>query len=344
MQKKIYHFSSKKVANYFNGDISGLDEIVDRKRAVIITDENVFNKQKKKFLGWSTIVIKPGEKFKTQATVNEVVERLIHLQADRKTFLVGVGGGVVTDITGYVGSIYMRGIPFGFVPSSLLAMVDAAIGGKNGVDVGPYKNLLGIIRQPEFLLYDVSLLSSLPETEWINGFAEIIKHAAIRDAAMFRELEKNKLSTYRRNKTALNDLIARNANIKSSIVKKDEWEHGDRRLLNFGHTLGHAIENIYGLPHGHAISIGMVAACHLSESMVGFGETERVAALLKKYGLPTELSIDANKVFKLLKLDKKRANQAIHYILVKKLGNAVVESIPIDELEKKLQSVLKEVN
>src|SRR5690606_852417 len=141
-----------------------------------------------------------GEQFKVQQTVNEVIEQLIHFGADRQTWLVGVGGGVVTDITGYVAATYMRGIRFGFVPTSILAMVDASIGGKNGIDVGVYKNIVGTIRQPSFLLYDYQFLKTLPETEWINGFAEIIKHACIKDVRMFNELAGRSITYFQKNK------------------------------------------------------------------------------------------------------------------------------------------------
>ena len=174
--------------------------------------------------------------------------------------LVGIGGGVITDLTGYVAAIYMRGLSFGFVPTSILAMVDAAIGGKNGIDVGVYKNIIGTIRQPQFLLYDYSLLKSLPQSEWVNGFAEIVKHACIKDARLFNTLRQNSIRSYQRNSKELGALIKKNVHIKASVVQADEFEKGERRLLNFGHTLGHAIENIYKMPHGHAISIGMVAA------------------------------------------------------------------------------------
>ena len=152
MKKLQYKFSGKTTSYYFDADFSTLQKLVDPKETVLITDENIFRSHQKKFGGWNTIVINAGEAYKVQATVDSVIEQLIGMGADRKTFLVGVGGGVVTDITGYVAAIYMRGISFGFVPSSILAMVDASIGGKNGIDIGVYKNLLGTIRQPEFLL------------------------------------------------------------------------------------------------------------------------------------------------------------------------------------------------
>src|SRR6187402_1613529 len=177
MKKAIYKFSNSSVDYYLAYGISHLKEIVDKDNTIIITDENVYNAHTKRFRNWNCIVLKPGEEFKIQPTVDSVIEQLIESGADRKTTLVGIGGGVITDITGYVAAIYMRGIRCGFVPSTVLAMVDASIGGKNGVDVGIYKNLVGTIRQPDFLLYDYSLLKTLPDTEWINGFAEIIKHS-----------------------------------------------------------------------------------------------------------------------------------------------------------------------
>ncbi len=214
------------------------------------------------------------------------------------------------------------------------------IGGKNGIDVGLYKNLVGTIRQPEFLLYDYSLLKSLPKEEWVNGFAEVIKHAAIKDAALFRELEKNKLTFYQKNRAALARLIRRNAAIKSAVVEKDEFEQGDRRLLNFGHTLGHAIENLYGLPHGHAVAIGMVAACMISEEFTGFEGTERVIGVLKKYGLPTLSAFDSKEVMNVLRMDKKRVKDSMNYILLNKIGQGVIKAIPIAQLEKLLQSII----
>lgn len=340
MTKLQYKFSGKTTTYYFDASLSYLEKLVDKQQAVILTDENIFRHHEKKLKGWNTIVIKGGEAFKIQATVDSVVDRLISMGADRKTFLIGIGGGVVTDIAGYVAAIYMRGISFGFLPTSILAMVDASIGGKNGIDVGLYKNLVGTIRQPQFLLYDYSLLKTLPDEEWINGFAEVIKHAAIKDAALFRELEKNKLSTYRKDKKALARLIRRNVVIKSNVVEKDEFEHGDRRLLNFGHTLGHAIENVYKLSHGQAISIGMVAASLISEEYADFKDTDRIIDTLKKYGLSTQMDFDAKEVMNVLRMDKKKVRDSMNYIFLNKIGQAAVKAIPIVQLEKLLLSII----
>jgi 3-dehydroquinate synthase len=341
MQKKIFQFSSKRVSYYFDADFSYLEKIVEKDHAAIITDENIYKTFKKKFDGWNVIVIKAGEEHKVQETIDKIVRQLIDREADRKTFLIGVGGGIVTDITGFVGSVFMRGVSFGFVPTSLLAMVDASIGGKNGIDVGHYKNLIGTINQPDFLLYDIAFLKSLPQHEWTSGFAEIIKHACIHDVKLFNELEKNKLSHYQKNKEALTKLISKNALLKSTIVQKDEFETNQRQLLNFGHTLGHAIEKIYELSHGQAISIGMVTACIISEHYLDFKDTSRVIATLDKYGLPTLAEFEPKKVFDLMRMDKKKVKESINYVLLKKIGQAETKSIAINDLEKIIYSIIR---
>ena len=333
MKKLTYKFSNSSVDYYLAGGISHLKEIVDKDNAIIITDENVYNAHTKRFRNWNCIVLKPGEEYKVQSTVDEVVDQLIEMEADRKTTLVGVGGGVITDITGYVASVYMRGIPFGFIPTSLLAMVDASIGGKNGIDVGVYKNMVGIIRQPTFLLHDMVFLNTLPQNEWENGFAEIIKHAAIKDAGMFKELEGGSFRKYQSSQKAICDLVQRNAIIKTKVVQNDEFEKGERRILNFGHTLGHALENQYELSHGQAISIGMTYASVISEKIIGFKEAGRVAALLEKYDLPTYAGFDKQKVFEVLKMDKKRERKEMNYVLLEKIGKGIVKLIPLNQLE-----------
>ena len=252
---------------------------------------------------------------------------------DRKSTLVGVGGGVVTDITGYIASVYMRGIACGFIPTTILAMVDASIGGKNGIDVGVYKNMVGIIRQPKFILHDMVFLNSLPQNEWENGFAEIIKHAAIKDAAMFKELEAKTLKHYQSRQTSICELVQRNTIIKTKVVQNDEFEKGERKLLNFGHTLGHALENQYDLSHGQAISIGMTYACHISEQLCRFKDTERVLNVLEKYNMPTHAEFDKQKVFDVMKKDKKRERKEMNYILLEKIGKGVIKQIELKTLE-----------
>ncbi len=332
MQKKSFRFSNSSVAYYMEGSMAELKNIVDRQRTVLLTDETVFGLHGKQFKNWNTIVLKAGEEYKVQATVDSVVEQLIEMEADRNTTLVGVGGGVITDLTGYIASVYMRGISFGFLPTTLLAMVDASIGGKNGIDVGVYKNMVGIIRQPQFILHDHRFLNTLPDKEWKNGFAEIIKHASIKDAAMFRELSAHGLTHYRKKKTETSNLVKRNALIKTRVVQQDEFEKGDRKLLNFGHTLGHALENQYELSHGEAISIGMAYAATLSQRFIGFRNPEQVIETLENYGLPAYAAFDKDKVITVLKMDKKKIKDSINFILLEKIGKAVIRPISIQEL------------
>lgn len=339
MNIKKINYGSSSTTFYFSAGISFLKEIVDKDQAVIIIDENVFNQHKKKFKGWQTIVLKPGEQYKTQATVDTVIKKLLAFNADRNCTLIGVGGGVITDITGFAASVYMRGIKFGFVPTTLLSLVDASIGGKNGIDVGLYKNIVGTINQPAFILHDLNLLKTLPTREWQNGFAEIIKHACIKDAAMFKELEAYNLKKYQTEKDLLCNLIQRNAILKSKIASGDELETGNRKLLNFGHTFGHAIENLYQLPHGFAVAVGMVMACMISEKYMGFKETNRMIEIIRKYGLPVHQHYNAEKVIEIMKADKKKVKEVINYILLQRIGKSVVQPIEIKELESIIQQL-----
>ena len=332
MKKKTVKFSSASTTFYFDTSFDLLEDLTGTVKTVIITDENVFRANQRKFKGWNTIVLKAGEEYKIQRTVDSIIDQLIAFGVDRKSFLVGVGGGVITDITGYVAGIYLRGVKFGFVPTSVLAMVDAAIGGKNGIDVGVYKNMVGVIRQPEFLLYDYSFLKSLPKAEWINGFAEIIKHACIKDASMFKLLEQSKLINFQNDKHLLDRIIQKNVLLKSRVVQEDEFETGNRKLLNFGHTFGHAIENTYALPHGHAVAIGMVVACLISESYKKFRQTDNVVAVIRKYGLPAYHSFDAAKVLAVMGSDKKKVNDVINYVMLERIGKAVVSPVSMDEI------------
>ncbi len=342
MHKSEYTFSQKTVSCYFDADFAALQELVKDENVVIITDENVYRHHGDKLSKFPVIKFRAGEEFKNQATVDNIIQQLIEIGAHKNTFLIGVGGGVVTDIAGYVAAIYMRGIKFALMPTSVLAMVDAAIGGKNGVDVGVYKNMVGTIRQPEFIFYDYSFLETLPVAEWVNGFAEIIKHACIKDALLFSTLEKYSLHDYQADRTLIADLIEKNVEIKMQVVLSDEFEKGERKLLNFGHTVGHAIENLHGIPHGHAVSIGMVAACNLSEKLNGFHFTDaaRIVKLLAQYHLPVDVETDHAKVFEVLKMDKKCKDGGVHFILLKSIGDAEIKFINLTDLENNFKEIV----
>ncbi len=335
MRKEIFKFSNKAVEYIFNGSFTQLPILFQRDKVVIVTDENVYKLHADKMEGFAVIKLPAGEEFKQQRTVDDIISQLLALQADKQTVLVGVGGGVVTDMAGYAASIYKRGIKLVLVPTSILAMVDAAIGGKNGVDVGPFKNMVGTIYQPDQLIFDYSFLHTLPHEEWVNGFAEIIKHACIKDADFFDFLATKSVTDFKDNPALLAELIEKNIAIKTSVVLNDEFETGDRKLLNFGHTIGHAIENLYSLPHGHAVSIGMVAACSISEEMNNFpsASKQKLIDVLQQYHLPVKLSFDKESVWDLLLMDKKRANNSMSFILLDAIGKAVVTPIPLPQLK-----------
>jgi 3-dehydroquinate synthase len=303
-------------------------------RAVVVTDENVRRHYQKDFPPCEVIEIGSGEKVKTLETVREIYQRLTEIEADRSSFIVGIGGGVVCDITGFVASTYMRGVDFGFVSTTLLSQVDASVGGKNGVNLGGYKNMVGVFNQPEFVICDLNLLKTLPEKELLSGFAEIVKHAVIGDPELFSYLEANYERGLSLDTEVIQRLVCDSIVIKSSIVNRDEKETGERRKLNFGHTFGHAIEKTAGISHGEAVSAGMVIASELSKKRgyLSPEEAEKIVTLLKKLKLPYRIQIDHSGVLDALKKDKKRNGISIHFVLLKALGNAFVEEISINEL------------
>jgi len=303
-------------------------------RAVVVTDENVRRYYQKDFPPCEVIEIGSGEKVKTLETVREIYQRLTEIEADRSSFIVGIGGGVVCDITGFVASTYMRGVDFGFVSTTLLSQVDASVGGKNGVNLGGYKNMVGVFNQPEFVICDLNLLKTLPEKELLSGFAEIVKHAVIGDPELFSYLEANYERGLSLDTEVIQRLVCDSIVIKSSIVNRDEKETGERRKLNFGHTFGHAIEKTAGISHGEAVSAGMVIASELSKKRgyLSPEEAEKIVTLLKKLKLPYRIQIDHSGVLDALKKDKKRNGISIHFVLLKALGNAFVEEISINEL------------
>lgn len=339
MKLHTISFPEKEVTIYLDSCISKLHTHLKGRRAIIITDSNVFAHHASLFSSFNTIVINAGENYKNTETILKIIQELIALEADRHTILIGVGGGVVTDITGFVASIYMRGISFGFIPTTILNLVDASIGGKNGVDFGLYKNMIGTIRQPDFILHDYSFLNTLSDFEWENGFAEIIKHACIRDKELLQDLANNSISFYQNTPSSFTDLIYKNILHKSSIVSEDPYEKDIRKLLNFGHTLGHTLERTYNLSHGHAISIGMVLASKISEFRNNFSNTDMIIQALHQYHLPTSFDFKIDDIFHILKMDKKRREQSIQMILLSDIGHAMIESISMDELRTYLTKI-----
>jgi len=273
------------------------------------------------------ITIPAGEKSKTLGQAGAICDQMITTRLNRQSFIVGLGGGVIGDISGFVAAIFHRGIPHVQIPTTLLAMVDSSIGGKTGVNTGAGKNLIGAVHHPSLVIDDVDVLKTLPRREFNQGFAEIIKHAIIADAEMFDALKNVDLEN-------LAPLIRRNIEIKSNIVAKDERDRiGARAILNFGHTVGHAIEragDYREFLHGEAVSLGIVAACDVSMKRAGLRRDQRdaIVDLLQKFELPTQLppNFPRENIFEALPFDKKFEDGEVRFVVTPRIGSAHLSS------------------
>jgi len=278
------------------------------------------------------VTVPAGEASKSMACAEEVCRQMIRAGLDRSSFLVALGGGVIGDLAGFAAAIFFRGIPYVQMPTTVVSLVDSSVGGKTGVNTPEGKNLLGCFHQPRLVLADVDTLATLPPREYNEGFAEIIKHAAIRDAGMLPLIRDVHADDPRGRSSALAGLVARNVAIKAAIVSADEHETiGLRALLNFGHTIGHGIEASAGygqLLHGEAISLGLIAALRLSEEVAGLdpAASEHVIGLLRLYDLPLRLpvAITTADVLEKLARDKKFKAGAIRFVLLRALGDAFI--------------------
>jgi 3-dehydroquinate synthase len=306
------------------------------KKVVVITDENL-NKYYGHFFNQFPVVVLPtGEKNKVLSTIDYIFSEFIRIEVDRSWFVLGVGGGIVSDVTGFAASIYMRGLNFGFVSTSLLSQVDASVGGKNGVNFQGYKNMVGVFAQPDFVLCDISLFKTLPPLEYISGFAEIIKAAAIKDRGLFAYLEDNVTLALDMDPSVLEHLVTRSVAIKAEVVTMDEREKGERKKLNFGHTFAHAIEKITQISHGEAVAIGMVLATNASVKMglLDSKEAERITTLISAYTLPVILPMACSGLLEYMRKDKKREGDVLHLVLLNQIGNAVIHPVSLEKLEK----------
>ena len=303
-------------------------------RWFIITDSNVAGIHGERVrealaqagLRLDMLVVPAGEKSKTIDTVLRLSGELTERGADRQSGIIALGGGVVGDLAGFLASIYMRGVPFIQVPTTLMAQVDSSIGGKTGVDLPFGKNMLGTFTQPRAIFINTCFLQTLPDEELANGLAEIVKYGIIDDPHILDELEKNPTAVKDRDERFLERIVAKCCGIKKAIVEIDEKEKGIRRILNFGHTVGHAIEaeSGYAVPHGAAVALGMLVTARISERM-GYlheGDRARIEALSEKLGLPRRIpsGIRAEGIIARLKGDKKKQGETVRFVLLKKTG------------------------
>lgn len=321
---------------------------------VVLTDSNVNRLYGQVWLAGfadaglkaSLMEIPAGESSKNISTVMDIAGKLLATGADRGTVLIALGGGVVGDLTGFIASVYMRSVPYIQIPTTLVGQVDSSIGGKTAVDLPQGKNLLGTFYQPRAVFADLNFLDTLPENEFHNGLAEIIKYGIIEDVKMFKFLEMNMDDVKKRDAGSLLKIIENCCRIKKAIVEMDEREQGLRRILNFGHTLGHALEGAsgYALSHGEGVALGMIAAAKLSAKMRYLPEDElmRVENILVQAGLPAKIpaSCAANAVIARLKMDKKKKDNVIQFVLIKKIGMPFVSG---SVSEKLIGDVLEEM-
>lgn len=326
------------------------------RHGVIITDSNVGRTYAEPLqaslqaagIETSVLHFPAGEASKSLRQANRLFEKLPRLHLDRQSFIIALGGGVVGDLAGFVAAAYLRGIALVQIPTSLLAQVDSSIGGKTGVNLPQGKNLVGVFYQPRLVLADTETLRTLPERELRAGFAEVIKHGAIRDTGFFEWLETNHRQVLKLDNGAIAHAVRHCCEIKGAIVSEDEREQGIRAFLNFGHTIGHAMEALaeyIGLLHGEAISMGMVCAAHLSMKYAGLPKVEagRLESLLKASGLPTHLGdkYDIKELLEAMRLDKKAKNGKLRFVLLKRLGEAVVTNAVTDDDIKEVVDVCR---
>jgi 3-dehydroquinate synthase len=271
-----------------------------------------------------------GEKSKSFESVVRLSKMLIELGADRKSALIALGGGVTGDLAGFLASIYMRGIPVFQVPTTLMAQVDSSIGGKTGINLPGGKNLLGTFHQPEMVLTDIKFLETLPDNEYRNGLAEVVKYGVIRGEPLFGKLEKGVGLIQDRNSSFLDEIITASCRIKADIVSQDDREKDLRRILNFGHTIGHALEAIsgYTISHGACVSLGMIGAARLSERLYGMDPEEgnRIEELLNVLGLKNRIAseVSTNDILSALRRDKKKEGDNINFVMLRKIGQPFV--------------------
>lgn len=313
-----------------------LSGLLPQKRVVVISDTNIDRHYHSLLERFDHILIGLGESSKTLLTADSIYRRFIELGIDRSTFILGIGGGIVTDIAGFVAATYMRGLEFGFISTSLLGQVDASVGGKNGVNVDGYKNMVGTFRQPRFVICDVNMLRSLPKREFRTGLAEIIKSAIIADNELFEMLEQADFSTLQRDTNLLQQIVYRAIKVKASIVERDECESGDRRLLNLGHTLAHAIEKSTSkLNHGEAVAVGLSLICNTAAEQGLFSNeaNQRVQSLLVNAGFDLTLPVPKLQMLKAVDKDKKSEGHSIYVVLPRAIGDCVVAKISLDEFK-----------
>lgn len=307
------------------GDI--LPGVLPEGRVVVVSDATIDRLYHPLLAPYDSVLIGTGESIKTLQTVETLYRRFLELGVDRKTFILGVGGGIVTDVAGFAASTYMRGVRFGFVSTTLLGQVDASVGGKNGVNVDGYKNMAGTFTQPQFVICDPAMLRTLPDREFRAGLAEAVKAAVIADGDLFARLEGASFEALRTDTDLLSDVVSAAIRVKADIVEHDEKESGERRKLNLGHTLAHAIEKCSNrMIHGEAVAVGtaLIASAAVRLGVLKEEERQRIVSVLTRLGFDLTPPVELKRLLKEVGKDKKSEDGLLRIVLPVGIGDCEV--------------------
>ena len=311
-----------------------LSGVLPEGRVVVVSDATIDRLYHPLLEKYDTVLIGLGESVKTLQTVETIYRRFIELGVDRSTFVLAVGGGIVTDVAGFAASTYMRGLKFGFVSTTLLGQVDASVGGKNGVNVDGYKNMAGTFTQPQFVICDPGLLRTLPDREFRAGLAEVVKAAIIADADLFGRIENTTFEALRTDTDLLTDAVSAAIRVKADIVERDEHESGDRRKLNLGHTLAHAIEKCPNrMNHGEAVAVGtaLIAGAAVKLGVLSEADRDRIVHVLMQLGFDLTPPVDVKRLLKEVGKDKKNEEGILRIVLPVGIGDCEVRPMKIDD-------------
>ncbi len=321
---------------YVGESLANVSNYLPKNRKIaIITDPAIHSLYGNQFPKVDLVIEIPrGEANKSLQSLDVIFEQLIENEFDRTSFILGIGGGIVCDMSGFIATIFMRGIEFGFVSTTLLSQVDASVGGKNGVNFRGYKNMIGTFSLPKFVICELNILKSLPMSELLSGMGEVVKHGAIANEKLFSYIENNIEGLQNYSQEVLETFVYESIVIKSNVVSSDVRESGARRIFNFGHTFGHAVEKITKMPHGFSVSVGMVMAAKLSvlKGKMSKTDCDRLIALLNKLNLPTTCQVNSDELLQVMKCDKKRDGDSVHFVYLTGIGSCEVEKVTYTEL------------
>lgn len=335
MLKKELKINDESVCSIFlECNYSEMNNFIKNKETIItISDTNIYNLYKSYFNGYYSIILEPGEKTKSFETVNYIISKLLEHNVDKSYILVAIGGGTICDITGFTASIYKRGINFAYVPTTILAQIDAAIGGKTAVNFNGVKNCIGSFKLPQFVMCNSSVIDTLPEIEVKSAFGEVLKYSLISEDLPFEELAKKNFDFFIKNRHHIYDLTSRCIDIKINIVKQDFNDNGIRRILNFGHTFGHAFEIIEDIPHGIAVLKGICVAIDLSYKLglLKKDKLDLIKECIINYGFDTDYTIN-DEIIEIILQDKKNTKKELNLILLENIASPIIVKLEINKL------------